>query len=562
MACRWVAGRDGRHAAGLQLARQLTFDGTVQGAAISPDGSWLAYVTIECPRETDRCTSALQVREVDGTQSVRLLSWPVLAPDLKWSPDGATVLFRGAPDSGLGATYLINRLGGSVRRLDRRATAMDFTPDGHQVALAAGPAGRQLLLRYDVASLALADSIALPTGLELRDLEFARDGDRLAFVAEVRGAYLALGLLGPDGRMSDSTQAPARPLVRWTSDGSALLYFQPGPGIADDLMRLPVHGDQFNTKGTDIVLGQVPTGYEGRLDAARNGRVALITASTFHTLSVSRLDLSQRTWVPIATRTGFVATPAISPDGSRIAATATDNLGDNLYVFPVDGGQPHAATALHDGGEDARWSPDGQHLAYWNHKPQGLGLIDVAGGRPRIVIPNFDLPGGLHDWIGNDALVFYRGGALELVDTLGARRGVLRLPDSLGELVAPLLANPITSQVAYWSRAAGRLVVADLRARQFVSLSRSADRLVPLGWGPDSSLFAGTTSANPFIPSGTLIRRIVRIPSAGAKPSLVLSVPVACSRAVVGAGGRLAVCAGDEIRPDVWLADEAGRSGW
>jgi Tol biopolymer transport system component len=547
----------------LQLARQLTFDGTVQGAAISPDGSWLAYITTECTAETERCTSTLQVREVDGTQSVRLLSWPVLAPDLKWSPDGSTVLFRGSPGSGRDAVYLTKRLGGSVRRLDAQAGAMDFTPDGRRVVLTAASGGLEVLVRYDVASLAMVDSVALPVGLEVGDLQFSPRGDRLAVIARVRGSHEVFGLLDSTGRLLDSLFADTPTSVRWDPHGSALLYFEPGPGIADNLMRLPVRSRRFDPEARQIILGQVPTGYERRFDAARTGRIAIVAAATTHKLSLTRLDSPKPTWLPLTQRSGFAATPAISPDGSRIAVAATDNLGDNLYVFQTDGGTPQAVTSYKGAGGDwPRWSPDGRHLAYRSYRPPGVALTDVAGGRPRMVVSDLALAGGLHDWVADDAVVVYRGGALEVLDTLGRRRGVLPIPDSLGDLVPPLVADQRTEQVAYWSPVAHSLVLADLRAGRLRRLLRSPQWLEPLGWGDDGSLFAAIASGDPLIGTGGLIRRIVRIPRAGGQPSTVLSVTVTCSNAVVGAGGRLAVCAGTEVRPDVWLADRAGKSGW
>jgi eukaryotic-like serine/threonine-protein kinase len=72
----WTVFRAPAPTGEFQLTNQLTFDGKVIGAAISPDGGWLAYVTDDCFGKDVICTHSLQVREVDGTQSLKLVTWP------------------------------------------------------------------------------------------------------------------------------------------------------------------------------------------------------------------------------------------------------------------------------------------------------------------------------------------------------------------------------------------------------------------------------------------------------------------------------------------------------
>jgi dipeptidyl aminopeptidase/acylaminoacyl peptidase len=57
--------------------------------------------------------------------------------------------------------------------------------------------------------------------------------------------------------------------------------------------------------------------------------------------------------------------PAISPDSSRVAFTSTRTEKAQLWLLPLDGGEPRQLTDLPQGvGGGAVWSPDGQRIAF------------------------------------------------------------------------------------------------------------------------------------------------------------------------------------------------------
>ena len=74
--------------------------------------------------------------------------------------------------------------------------------------------------------------------------------------------------------------------------------------------------------------------------------------------------------------------PALSPDGARVAWTASGRL----WVARV-GGSPHRLVA---NGSCAQWSPDGKWIAYVG-APDSLSMVSPSGGTPRTV---FAHPGG------------------------------------------------------------------------------------------------------------------------------------------------------------------------
>ena len=87
--------------------------------------------------------------------------------------------------------------------------------------------------------------------------------------------------------------------------------------------------------------------------------------------------------------------PTLSPDGSRVVFRS-ERDGGGLYVVPTLGG-PERKIA--DGGQLARFSPDGSQIAYLREvgfTPQGLlpvFLVPAEGGTPRPFQPEFGVPG-------------------------------------------------------------------------------------------------------------------------------------------------------------------------
>src|SRR6185312_11590703 len=74
-----------------------------------------------------------------------------------------------------------------------------------------------------------------------------------------------------------------------------------------------------------------------------------------------------------------VSDPQVSPDGKSVLyAVRTTNVQANTrsaqtFVVPASGGSPHAFPSPSVSASEARWSPDGQHVAY------------IAGGQLWIV---------------------------------------------------------------------------------------------------------------------------------------------------------------------------------
>ena len=92
---------------------------------------------------------------------------------------------------------------------------------------------------------------------------------------------------------------------------------------------------------------------------------------------------------------GLTPGPAvISPDGSKIAFSATDSDGQvRLYVRSLDASQAHLLSGT-EGAQYPFWSPDSRWVGYFTQVDGTLKKIDSAGGPPMTLCEAADGKGG------------------------------------------------------------------------------------------------------------------------------------------------------------------------
>ena len=120
-------------------------------------------------------------------------------------------------------------------------------------------------------------------------------------------------------------------------------------------------------------------------------------------------------------KTNVTGTPALSPDGRRIAIVASDASGvARLWIRPVDS----LAASPVVGTEGARypfWSPDGNSIAFFADGK--LRRVALAGGAPQVLCDISDFRGGA--WGRNGDILF----------TPGATDPLYRIADTGGPVV-------------------------------------------------------------------------------------------------------------------------------
>ena len=99
--------------------------------------------------------------------------------------------------------------------------------------------------------------------------------------------------------------------------------------------------------------------------------------------------------------TAFSGTPAISPDGRRVAFTAVKSNREQIWIRNLDENEAQALTGTEDGTQPF-WSPDGNYLGFF--AAGKLKKIDIRGGPP-ITLANARNPRGA-TWSNRGVIVY------------------------------------------------------------------------------------------------------------------------------------------------------------
>lgn len=193
--------------------------------------------------------------------------------------------------------------------------------------------------------------------------------------------------------------------VAWSSDGSKLLInrgasYPPAGRLvvlnSDGSETQVAHADwitggSFSPDGSEVIFGATLPGQRKSgiyVVDAEGGTPELLYAAAFR-------RLAREAYPPAADghRTA-VYSPALSPDGSRIAyIEGMGDWGNSLWVMNADGTDRHRIIAWEEGNElvstgSLQWSPDGTRLAFEGGginvvNADGSALTLVARGRER-----------------------------------------------------------------------------------------------------------------------------------------------------------------------------------
>lgn len=361
--------------------------------AWSPDGRRIVYAA----------GRHIEVRDADGgpTTTIAQVEQP---HSFAWSPDGSRIAyvlgnaaFAYAPNAigniAPSAIWTVPASGGRPEPLTDAAslnTSPVWLPDSRGLLFVSNRDGSRDVYRAGVgrSGKPTGAPVRITTGLSVHTISLSRDGRELAYADFTEYANVASLPIPSDGPVSS---AIAEPLTEGhqTIEGMAVspdghwLAFDSDRGGPQSIYLMPSAGGEPERLspglGDEFMPSWSRDGREIAYYGFRGGRRRLFVIPAIGGAPT-----------PVVADSGNQRFPDWSPDGRRLVYHSDRTGRFELYVVERETESrwraPRQLTT--EGGQDARWSPDGRMIAYVRNR--GVWVIAPDGGAPRLVVDSPD----------------------------------------------------------------------------------------------------------------------------------------------------------------------------
>jgi dipeptidyl aminopeptidase/acylaminoacyl peptidase len=316
--------------------------------------------------------------------------------DPKISPDGKQVIYTRRwvnvlEDKWESALWLMNADGSHNRFLVKGASA-EWSPDGNRIAyLAEGePKGTQIFVRWmdtEGASTQVTRVLESPA-----DVKWSPDGKSLGFsrfVAKKSPWEISMPPAPAGAKWTDAPRIVQQLHFRqdrrgFTDPGYRHMFVVSADGGTP---RQITSGDWSVGARFDVLDGPVGWGWtpDGR-SIVVEGMNDSTADMNYRNANLYLIDVASRAVRRLTEQNGVWTSPAISPDGKRIAftgypATKVSYQAPEIYVMNLDGSGAQKITSLDRDPGDLIWAADGSGLYFQvdDHGTYNIDFVSPAG---------------------------------------------------------------------------------------------------------------------------------------------------------------------------------------
>ncbi len=381
---------------------QLTNTGTAQVAAVSPDGSYVAYVQGGVARQS------LWVRQVSTTANVQLLP-PIETQywGLTFSPENNFIYYVRAEGEDLrtGVLYQVPILGGGSRKLmEDVGGPITLSPDGKRLAFLRARRGQPemdlLVANLDGTGERKVATMMASGFPPEHGPSWSPDGKRIAFAdlkVESDIFYSTVAEVSPEGG-EKKTISPQRfyypQQLAWLPDGRSLLVIGQDRSTAFS----PQIWHFSYSDGLSHRLTQQLDNYSS-ISLTRDSRSLVAVqwrpVSAVWVMPLEKEDSGTRIQSQIGAIDGKYGLAFLSK--SRIVYASNVSGNWVILVSDLDGSNSKQVTFDTPGDYDPAVTPDGRYLVFASNRSGGRSIwrADLAGGNLK------RLTDGSLDWLPN-----------------------------------------------------------------------------------------------------------------------------------------------------------------
>ncbi|NOY89342.1 MAG: hypothetical protein GXO93_08165 [FCB group bacterium] len=230
---------------------------------------------------------------------------------------------------------------GDLESLHSFVSGMSFSPDGRELVFVAKSGGKESLFFYNFDKHKIYKKIRF-NFYNIISPAWSPDGKKIAFAA-LKGNDRDIFIYHLKNKQIDQLtndhyddKDPS-----WLPNSDELIFSsdRPHPGIVIDTGQ--------NNFYTDVSKEAYhPDGFQ------------------YGYYNLFRMKLASDSVTPLNVGPGQNTTPAVSPDGKKVAFLSNRNGIDNIYIGYLDSVKYYAATDILSGIRSLSWSPDGKKIAF------------------------------------------------------------------------------------------------------------------------------------------------------------------------------------------------------
>ena len=193
--------------------------------------------------------------------------------------------------------------------------------------------------------------------------------------------------------------------------GSTKIAFKKDTGVNSEICIADFDGGGVQTVTSDNSIVISPSWIPGRLGLC-------YTSYRSGAPDIYQHDLSSGRRTPVARYPGSNLSPAVSPDGKRVAMILSRSGTVDLYVGDIDGGNLKRLTKSREDESSPCWSADGQWICFAGKKNERRSLwkVSASGGEPVRIATGVSNPSE-PDWSPDGKWIVFtsqRGGGFDV----------------------------------------------------------------------------------------------------------------------------------------------------